>query len=130
MLACSRVCRPWLAVPDLIQWSEVGGFRYSKARSARIFPDLHLSDYLADRDVEQITIEWLRARRAYAISATTENDFDRWPIYRCIYAEVKINGATYLLNNGEWYQVNRDFVTSVNESIPIQSAAHIAWIGR
>jgi len=120
--------RPWLAVPDLISWSDVAGFRYSKAKSADTFPDLHLNDYLANRDVDQITTDNLRTHRAYAMSATTDNDFDRWPVYRCLYAEVEISGATYLLNNGEWYQVNKDFVTSVNDSVRAIGTTDLALI--
>ena len=36
-----------------------------------------------------------------------------WSAYRCIYAEVKLEGAAYCINKGRWYSIDKDFVSAV-----------------
>jgi uncharacterized protein (TIGR04141 family) len=65
-------------------------------------------------DPQGLTIEDLHRRKVSVISATTEAVGQQWSVYRCIYAEVEMDGATYLLNNGQWYKIDKDFVSTIN----------------
>jgi uncharacterized protein (TIGR04141 family) len=107
----------WLAVPDLLDWNDVLGFSYSGARSAEIFPDLHLRDYLNRVVAASLSPEKLRQQRIYGHRATNDAYFGVWPVYRCVHAELTANGGTYLLSAGEWYRIDNDFVAVVDESI-------------
>jgi uncharacterized protein (TIGR04141 family) len=38
-----------------------------------------------------------------------------WPVYRCLYAEIKFGSDSYILRNGVWYKINSDFVSAVDD---------------
>jgi uncharacterized protein (TIGR04141 family) len=109
--------RAWLGVPDLIDWNDIEGFKYSAAASAETFPDLHLRDYL-DKVIKTIpSIDTLRSHRVHGVRATSNDIFDKWPVYRCLYAEVTFAQQTYLLSSGAWYSVDRDFMEKINSAV-------------
>jgi uncharacterized protein (TIGR04141 family) len=109
--------KTWLGIPDLIDWNDIEGFRYSAAESAETFPDLHLRDYL-DKILRTIpSLPMLRNHRVHGIRATTNQPFEKWQVYRCLYAEVTLAQQTYLLTGGAWYSVDRDFMEMVNNAV-------------
>lgn len=117
-LTSGNLDRKWLAVPDLIEWNDVGGFRYTLSGRAPLEDDIHLNAYLAQlRDKSALNLAMLKRHKVYAFSATTEQQFNHWPVFNCIYAEIDLKGTTYLLNNGEWYRIDRGFVAEVDAAI-------------
>jgi uncharacterized protein (TIGR04141 family) len=109
--------KAWLAVPDLVDWNDIDGFKYSAAKSAVLFPDLHLRDYLDKVLKKAPSIDMLRSQRVYGIRATSNQPFDKWPVYRCLYAEVTLDKRTYLLTGGAWYSVDLDFMNMINAAV-------------
>ncbi len=110
--------RMWLAVPDLMDWQDVAGFRYSKSERTPMVGDIHLESYTAQlRDLPGLTTERLRRHRVTALSATTGRPLNQWSLHSCIYAEVDHVHGTHLLNNGAWYAVDRDFVQRIDEVV-------------
>lgn len=110
----------WMAPPDILEWADVKSFRYLRKRSADV-PDLDTAELLAAAGDAEITLDWLKASQIILISAKSDDEADRWPVYKCIYAEIEANGAMHILNAGKWYQVAQDFTAIVNEdfvSIP------------
>lgn len=107
----------WLAIPELIDWSDIKGFSYSGAQSAEIFPDIHLNKYIDRYSVAATSSESLRRHKIFGHRRSTDAIFANWPVYRCVHAEIPVNGETYLLNGGDWYQIDNDFVTLVDKTI-------------
>lgn len=108
--------KTWLAAPDIIDWSTIAGFRYNAPKKGELHPDLNWPDCIAtfpsDRAIDlQLLKDW---------SVISIDDFDnkcsKWSVYKCIYAELNIGNATYLLNNGRWYKIDADFVTDVDNA--------------
>jgi uncharacterized protein (TIGR04141 family) len=118
--------RAWLGVPDLIEWNDIEGFRYTSAASAPMFPDLHLRDYLDAILTSAPTIDTLRRHRVHGIRASSGQPFDKWSVYRCLYAEVTLGGQTYLLSGGAWYIVDRDFLQMINSAVDAISETNFA----
>jgi uncharacterized protein (TIGR04141 family) len=53
----------WLAVPELINWREIHGFRYSESARKPLVDDLHIRDFLAEvRNIDSITVDFLKRR--------------------------------------------------------------------
>ena len=111
----------WLAVPDIIEWAEVDGFRYGlKSRNAK-YHDLHLSDFVdeireargEDFSPSNINLNLLKHRDVLCIG-DDDQTIRRWSLYACLYCELDYEGHTYLLSGGKWYRLDRDFVTEVN----------------
>jgi uncharacterized protein (TIGR04141 family) len=106
----------WMAPPEVIDWVDVRGFRYVHPKRADIKPDLHISDLLALLDGRDVTLEFLKQTTIHAISARTDDAFQSWTAYRCLYAEIEVDGRVYLLNNGKWYEIAKTFTDEVNRA--------------
>lgn len=110
----------WMAPPDILDWADVKGFRYLRKRSADM-DDLDPAEFLAAAGDAEVSLDWLKAAPIILISAKSDDEADRWPAYRCIYAEIEADGAMHVLNAGKWYQVAQDFTALINvdfNSIP------------
>ncbi len=108
----------WLAVPDLIEWAEIGGFRYRESGDADVYPDLHIRDFLTTvSDPKKITVATMKQRHVFAYGVEDDQSVKRWTMYACLYGELERDKTTYLLTGGKWYCVERDFVAAVNADI-------------
>lgn len=115
----------WLATPDIIDWSGIGTFRYKKPTQGADHADIGWETYLATIDKKSpLTLKALKEQRIYAISSTSDKPAHEWPVFKCIYCELKQGGHTFALTAGRWYQVDQDFLTSIDNiirNIPISS---------
>jgi len=110
--------RTWLAVPDPIDWSRVGGFRYSMAERAETHDDVHLQTFLETlRNPEQLAPETLRRRSVFCLDPDGEHATEKWTVYHCLYAELRYQGDVALLTGGRWYRVAPGFVTRVDRDV-------------
>jgi uncharacterized protein (TIGR04141 family) len=109
--------RCWLAVPEPIDWSLVAGFRYRRGMRQPILHDVSFETFLETfSDDEEVTLNTLRKREVHCVGAD-DIDLYSWPMYRCIYCEIDLEGDTYLLSGGRWYRIGRGFVKEVNEDV-------------
>ncbi|HKZ02227.1 MAG TPA: DUF6119 family protein [Pyrinomonadaceae bacterium] len=108
--------RCWMAVPEIVDWASIDGFRYGWSKKNPKRHDIHLNDFFEEvRDPAAITIENLRQRQVYGIG-DDDRQLYQWSVYKCIYCELDLRDESYLLSGGKWYRVTRDFVTEVNDS--------------
>jgi uncharacterized protein (TIGR04141 family) len=107
----------WLSIPEIIDWAEVDGFKYRDAHSAPSYTDVHIIDFLKDiGGPNVVSLELLKKRRrVYAVSQLTDEIYDAWTVYRCLYCEIEQGSETYLLNNGKWYRLGSDFRERINQ---------------
>nr|VFK37045.1 MAG: sporadically distributed protein, TIGR04141 family [Candidatus Kentron sp. SD]VFK43116.1 MAG: sporadically distributed protein, TIGR04141 family [Candidatus Kentron sp. SD] len=104
----------WLAIPDIIDSEDVVGFKYSESEKARRYDDLRISD-LPETVKPPLDIPRLQRRKIACMNADG-SVVSEWPIYRCICAEIDYRDNIYILNNGTWYKVDRNFAGRINES--------------
>lgn len=108
----------WMAVPEVIEWENSGGFRYSTEEDdVELHEDIFLTDFLNTiTDDEEVDLESLKSKTVYQISAEDERVVNQWRIYDCIYSEQRDEGLkkTFLLSNGKWYEIAQDFSEEVN----------------
>jgi len=108
--------RCWMAVPEIVDWANIEGFRYGFSKGNPKHHDIHLSDFLKKiRDPASLTVENLRQRQVYGIG-DDDRQIYQWSVYKCIYCELDVRSESYLLSGGKWYRVTRDFVAEVNDS--------------
>lgn len=107
----------WMAPDGIIDWNQVTYFQYGTAHGAPRFSHLALERLiehlggpkrLSPQAVERVRVRALRADDSIA---------HEWPASRCLQAEVQFNGKSYLLNSGKWYQVDQDFVETVDRIV-------------
>lgn len=111
----------WLAVPDIVDWSLVDGFKFTQSASEGVSNDLHLTGLVQAFPKEEPTLQFLRKHYAMPVD-DEEKVLDRWPIYRCIHCEIDEGDKSFILSAGRWFEIDKDFVTDVDtafKNIPL-----------
>jgi len=108
----------WMAVPEVMTWDNVGGFRFPASGGPRIeYHDIHITHFLDSlRDPADIDEELLKSRVVECVDPDG-NELKRWKVYRCLYSELDYQGDAFLLTAGTWYKVRRHFVKQINEAV-------------
>lgn len=104
----------WLASPDVLDWDVVEGFRFTQAKTDGYLTDMHLPGFFDTVKDTDLSVELLKMRHVYAVNAD-HMEVKHWTVYKCIHCEVEHEGKTYLLSGGQWFEIKRDFVDTVNE---------------
>lgn len=117
----------WMAVPEVIQWEHVDGFKYA---GNKCYDDIHI-DFIRTSFRKGLTeISQLKSKTITAIRADNGAPYAKWQAYRCLYGEVALNGKIYCINNGNWFCIDKDFVDQVNSdynSIPIAERSFLEY---
>lgn len=117
-IAKGRLDQAWLAVPVPIDWSLVGGFRYSPSRRAAIHEDIHFRTFLESlRNPGYVTAQTLRRKSVYCLDPDGRQPLHKWSVYECVYAEVRRGHDVFLLTGGRWYIVASQFVMRVDADV-------------
>lgn len=117
-LAAHNLEHAWLAVPEPIDWSEVGGFRFSPSETATVHSDIHLEHLLDSlRKPESVSSKMLKQKRIFCLDPDCRLAWHRWPAYHCLYAELRREEELFLLTGGQWYRVAQSFVRRVDQDV-------------
>lgn len=109
--------RLWLAVPEVVDWSRVAGFAFTRRKGATVQRDLHFR-YLFEvgRDPAAVDLESLKRWSAVAFDGGGEaTDLD-WAVYRCICFEIAEGDQVFLLADGKWYRIAKTYVQAVEQA--------------
>jgi len=105
----------WLSIPEIIDWSMVKGFMYSHG-GKKINPDVNFQGFLKTvKDGEKLDLDLLRLRDVHCADEDHKKTFKSWKVFRCLYAEIDVSGEKFILNDGKWFRVEKDFVTRTDE---------------
>ncbi len=116
----------WLAVPEVIIWSDIEGFKYGKSvpKTNEVYDDLFLDDFktIFSEELPTLTIDILKKNlHVFCGYDFTGKKFDKWSIFECLYAEIEYDENCFALSNGRWYKVKDNFVADIDQkfnSIP------------
>lgn len=109
-LAAKQFDGIWLSIPEIIDWTIVKGFMYTNGGSA-IYPDVNLDGFLKTvKAGTQLTVGLLHQRKVMCADSDHKPVFKSWPAFKCLYAEIDLDGDKYVLNDGRWFGVATDFV--------------------
>ena len=107
-----------LAAPELVDWSDSGGFQFvgPGRRSKETMPDLELGEYLTKLGAKRSKLQpaMLRQHAVLMIGQSNDQELHRWSVYKCLVAEVLHAGSQYVLTGGEWYVVSNGLVGRVD----------------
>lgn len=107
----------WLAVPEIIDWADVAGFKYKDEEEAPTFDDISLDDFLKTlRDRNNLKLDHLKNYRIYWLRASDDSNPFEWPVFQCLYAEIDLNYEKYILTNKSWYKVDSNYVQKINNA--------------
>lgn len=117
----------WMAVPEVIDWADTLGFRYIQPRRGETRDDISIEAFVEALGNRELDITTLQAKSVYRISASTEDVANMWSAFRCLYAEIELNGRLYLLNNGKWYEIAAGFTEQVNRHFEQMPRSDLAF---
>ena len=112
-LAGSDHSNLWLSIPEIIPWELVKGFIYTHGKRI-IHKDINLPGFVQTLKRKTLTVDLLRTRRVSCADADHNKVFKDWAVFSCLYAEIEAGGASYVLNDGSWFQIEKDFVEQTN----------------
>lgn len=122
-----------LAPPEIIDWSRVTGFQYHyDMRKKFTRPEIQLTVYLHnlpyfEDDADSIDIEYFRRKSIRAVDAD-DREVHRWSVWRCLCGEFQFEDVTYVIDEGEIFEVSSDYLKNLNEVLTkIASRDALAW---
>lgn len=112
-----------LAMPENFGWDEISGFKIDGA-GRHEFEDLDLDEYLGALGDERaaLTLEQLKHRRVRVRWVKSGNLDARWSIYHSLVSEQQLDGSTFALIEGRWFEVAPRLVDEVDnylKSLPM-----------
>ncbi len=105
----------WLAVPEIIDWTNFSGFKYSKRKKDTLFQELEIDKIIQNESFNLATIDDLEKNQITCWSNENEILYT-WNLFKCINAEIDINHKKYLLSNSKWFEIEAEYVELVNAS--------------
>lgn len=103
----------WLAIPEIVDWNLVNGFIYTGGKGI-LNHDINLQGFLFALNGQDVSTDLLKRRYVQCADADHNPVFKRWPIHKCLYAEIDHDGKKFILNDGKWFNVNVNFVERTN----------------
>ncbi len=114
----------WMAVPEIIDWAEIRGFKYN---GAEIYDDIDISIVKDSFRRPLNSVEQLKSKRIIALSSIDDSERHNWSASKCLYGELLFDDNAYCINNGKWYLINNDFVEQVNRDYRNTTIANIEF---
>lgn len=105
----------WMAVPEVVDWVDIQGFRYLQQMDVDLKDDIDVQDFIAACGGGTIDIDRLESSFIHVISSKKDQVIESWSAFDCIYAELEYEGKICVLNNGKWYEIVKDFTQQVKE---------------
>lgn len=117
----------WLAIPEVISWEDIQGFSYKfkhdqpNQSGPVIYQDLDILEWIKQTKISSdLSVEKLKHKNVY-IYWQDGRPPSHWSIYRCLNAEIDHDHKKYILNDGDWYNIESSYVHEVDrfyKSVP------------
>lgn len=121
-----------IAPPEIIDWARVDGFKYHFDQRGVRRPDIRLSLYIAgllhsESDPDVIDLTYLQRKSIQAIDSDNHEAY-RWSVWRCLCGEFEFQNKTYVVDEGEIFEVSTDYLQELNEAMArIPNREDLAW---
>jgi uncharacterized protein (TIGR04141 family) len=111
--------KTWMAVPDIVEWEHISGFKYSTHKDEELKVDIDIEEYfksLSDKDKDALDEDFLKNKMVHCFGTQNDEVKYQWNIFSCLYCEVTDakKDTTCLLSNGKWYEIQPDYAKQVN----------------
>ena len=111
----------WLAIPELVVWEEIRGFAFKyRAEDTQkagpvLYQDLEIESWRKVARIDaNLTADQLKSKKIF-VYWEDGRDPSSWSVYRCLNAEIDLAKKKYILNDGDWYNIESSFVQEVND---------------
>jgi len=119
-LKARDIGRLQMAPPELVDWDEIDFFRVSVKR-AEEHDDVDLENYLDVLEdggkLDTLTVKQLRTAHRLEAVQVGDGEARSWPAFRCIGGELDLNGDTYLISGGDFFEVAPGYIEELDDYI-------------
>ena len=105
-----------LAFPVIYDPEHFTQLRYKGFRSSILFPDLEIEGYLQalnERGKAEFTVEDFNKHSVHEVDDLGRDCGGKWKIAECLVHETELDGYTYVLSGGRWYQIDKNLAKEV-----------------
>ncbi len=108
----------YLAPPEPLLYDDVAGFCFFREPVGDAHPELALNDYRRSvGDPDTVTLRDLHTNQVRLISASTGSARRSWSVYRCVVYETTLDDHSYLLAEGDWFEIDPSFVARIDREV-------------
>jgi uncharacterized protein (TIGR04141 family) len=111
----------WLAIPEVVSWDEIQGFAFKHKevqlnKSGPVFyQDLDIHEWVKVAKVSKdLSATQLKSKNIF-VYWQDGRPVSHWSVYRCLNAEIDLDQKKYILNDGDWYNIESSYVTEVDQ---------------
>ena len=107
-----------LAFPVIYDPEKSSLIRYKGFRSWQLYADFDLPGYLdalKEREKTGYKDEDLRSHTVHEVDDDGRDCGGKWKLRDCVIFETDLDGSTYVLSGGRWYQIDQDLAKDVQE---------------
>ncbi|NOH73014.1 sporadically distributed protein, TIGR04141 family [Vibrio pectenicida] len=113
-LSNKNVSNFWLGEPEIVDWEGQIGYSFDMYQKTPRHVVLSFDDYITYLGGDTPTVALMKNNVVH-VNNNEYQSVKSWPVYRCLYAEIKFGNVHYILRNGVWYKINCDFVSAVDD---------------
>lgn len=121
-----RDCSVVVTLPEIIDWDSVLGFSFTRSKG-EISPTIDTAKYLENVDAESVSMDSIRRDRLY-VTDIHDNEFGH-SIYNCIYFELDGGDTKNIIFGGNWYEIDKSFMSGVDATLDSIDLSEIAFPG-
>ncbi len=114
----SKNIKVWMAIPEIIEWEDVAGFSYSGKKEGLV-DDITIKDFrnsLSEKQSNSVNLDFLKKNKVYCFKSSTDEEYDSWSYFKCLYCEITKGDRKIILTNGKWHEIAKDFVEEVENN--------------
>ena len=107
-----------LAFPVIYDPERPSLVRYKGFRSWQLYTDLDFGGYLhalKERSISSCQKEYLESHAVHEVDGEGRDCGGKWKLRDCIVFETDLDGSSYVLSGGRWYQIDQDLAKEVQD---------------
>lgn len=109
-----------LAAPELIEWGAIAEFAFSFNSKTR-FEEPSLADYINELEsndkLDALVPKHLTSSHRMIAFDQAGTEIHHWTIFKCLSGELKFEKKTYLLSEGDFFEVSQGYLDDLNADI-------------
>jgi uncharacterized protein (TIGR04141 family) len=109
-----------LAPPEIVDWDRFATFTFSVGDKSE-YTDLRLEDYLSALDTSRVAQLEYRHLQNHRVRVLDGNGVTvgRWPIARALFGAFDVDGLTYVVDDGHYFEVAADYLQELDGFIRV-----------
>jgi len=108
----------FLSPPIFIESQDHLGFRLpGERKTSPLHSDLRLEEFFQRHDRASMTIDWLKDHKISEFAADGTQPSRKFSVLDALVYEVRIAGKLYVLSQGDWFEIDEEYVNEVNNEL-------------